>query len=239
MVNIDRFFPRLSAYAPALNVRNTAIRLNTFHVDQIFYAVFDPHRGSIVPYQVPENLIKQPEDLTTSSLLPARDSRRPSPAPHLKAAPDLRSSSNSPTRGRPDRSVSNNRRNVSVSPTRTFRSTRSQSRRSPSPLARSHQSLPYNPTPLLTPPAIDFAEISDYIIPKPQLKHRLVTCTYGRFKVLGFPCRIANEEYERNEFMYNVAFVFDRTADLSAFEPVVRKCGRILRAAEVSQIHCV
>lgn len=31
-----------------------------------------------------------------------------------------------------------------------------------------------------------------------------------------------------------MGFVFDRTADLSAFEPVVRKCGRILRAAEVS-----
>lgn len=30
-----------------------------------------------------------------------------------------------------------------------------------------------------------------------------------------------------------MGFVFDGNADLSAFEPVVRKCGRILRAAEL------
>ena len=45
---------------------------------------------------------------------------------------------------------------------------------------------------------------------------------------------IEDTSYERNEFIFNIAFVFDRLSDLSAFEPVVRKCGRIMRAAEVS-----
>lgn len=105
---------------------------------------------------------------------------------------------------------------------------------------------------------LDFAHISEYVIPKAQLKHKLVTCSCisttwaawsnkevaGRtgqevgspkeFTVLGFPCILEDEKYERNEFRWNMAFVFDGNADLSAFEPVVRKCGRILRAAEVS-----
>jgi hypothetical protein len=54
--------------------------------------------------------------------------------------------------------------------------------------------------------------------------------------MLGFPCMIEDTYYERNEFIFNIAFVFDRLSDLSAFEPVVRKCGRIMRACEVSQI---
>jgi hypothetical protein len=125
------------------------------------------------------------------------------------------------------------KRALSVSPSRTFRS-----RRSPSPLAQSTLSLPYNPTPLLNPALIDWSSISEYIIPKSHLKHRLITCCSGRYKILGFPCMIEDTYYERNEFIFNIAFVFDRLSDLSAFEPVVRKCGRIMRACEVSQIAC-
>lgn len=47
---------------------------------------------------------------------------------------------------------------------------------------------------------------------------------------------IEDPSYERNEFIFNIAFVFDRLSDLSAFEPVVRKCGRIMRAAEVGHL---
>ncbi|KAJ9100019.1 hypothetical protein QFC19_005837 [Naganishia cerealis] len=58
---------------------------------------------------------------------------------------------------------------------------------------------------------LDFSQISEYIIGKSALKHRLVT----------------------NQFIWNLAFVFDRRSDLSGFEPVVRKCGRIFRACEL------
>jgi hypothetical protein len=83
---------------------------------------------------------------------------------------------------------------------------------------------------------IDFTSIAEYIIPKSPLKHRLITCCSGRYKIIGFPCLIEDTSYERNEFIFNIGFVFDRLSDLSAFEPVVRKCGRIMRAAEVGHL---
>ncbi len=53
---------------------------------------------------------------------------------------------------------------------------------------------------------------------------------------MGFPSLIAGEggRYDRNEFMWNLCFVFEKGSSFEAFEPVVRKCGRILRSAEVS-----
>jgi hypothetical protein len=89
--------------------------------------------------------------------------------------------------------------------------------------------LPPSPPPAL----LDFSQISEYIIGKAALKHRLVTCTLGQYRILSFPCVIEDERYPRNQFIWNLAFVFDRRSDLSAFEPVVRKCGRIFRACEV------
>lgn len=85
-------------------------------------------------------------------------------------------------------------------------------------------------------PLLDFSQISEYIIGKSALKHRLVTCTLGNYRILSFPCVIEDERYPRNQFIWNLAFVFDRRSDLSGFEPVVRKCGRIFRACEVSPI---
>ena len=35
--------------------------------------------------------------------------------------------------------------------------------------------------------------------------------------------------------MWNLCFVFSAESSMEAFEPVVRKCGRILRSAEVRQ----
>jgi hypothetical protein len=54
------------------------------------------------------------------------------------------------------------------------------------------------------------------------------------------PHRIVDEEkyhgsksvYNRNAFIFNVCFVFDRDAELSVYEPVVRKTGRSLSALE-------
>lgn len=45
------------------------------------------------------------------------------------------------------------------------------------------------------------------------------------------------EVYNRNAFIFNVCFVFERDAELSAFEPVVRKTGRTLRMLEVGPAH--
>lgn len=96
-----------------------------------------------------------------------------------------------------------------------------------------------------TIPLLDFALISDYVIPKKALVGKLVSfLTTGRderqteYRVMGFPCVLSGEggKYVRNEYMWNLCFVFEANCSLEAFEPVVRKCARILRSAEVSML---
>ncbi|KWU46349.1 nitrogen permease regulator 2, partial [Rhodotorula sp. JG-1b] len=90
------------------------------------------------------------------------------------------------------------------------------------------------------PVLFDFSSILDFVIPKPELCGHLITKATRTSKILGFPQRIVDEEkyhgsksvYNRNAFIFNVCFVFDRDAELSVYEPVVRKTGRSLSALE-------
>jgi hypothetical protein len=79
----------------------------------------------------------------------------------------------------------------------------------------------------------NFEDVSKYIIAQSPLCGRLVTCTAGNHKVLGFPVELMGK-YQRNYFRFNVCFVFDASADLSCYEPIVRKVNRVLTACEVS-----
>ncbi|KAK8865835.1 hypothetical protein IAR55_000983 [Kwoniella newhampshirensis] len=89
---------------------------------------------------------------------------------------------------------------------------------------------------------LNFAPISEYVIPKKSLHGRLVTLlTTGydddekvEYRVMGFPNVMTGEggRYMRNEYMWNLCFVFHASSSLEAFEPIVRKCARILRSAE-------
>jgi len=92
---------------------------------------------------------------------------------------------------------------------------------------------------------LDFAPISEYVIPKKSLHGKLVTMLTSsklegeteEYRIMGFPAIITDEgggRYKRNEYMWNLCFVFHASSSLEAFEPVVRKVGRILKAAEVS-----
>lgn len=93
------------------------------------------------------------------------------------------------------------------------------------------------------PTLLDFAPISEYVIPKKSLHGKLVSLlTSGEndgereeYRVMGFPSVLTGHggRYQRNEYMWNLCFVFHSSSTLEAFEPVVRKCGRILRSAEV------
>ncbi|GAA5871603.1 hypothetical protein JCM8547_007095 [Rhodosporidiobolus lusitaniae] len=92
------------------------------------------------------------------------------------------------------------------------------------------------------PVLFDFASIIDFVIPKPELCGHLITKATRTSKILGLPVRIVDEEkyqgsksiYNRNAFIFNVCFVFERDAELSVYEPIVRKTGRTLRAMEES-----
>lgn len=64
---------------------------------------------------------------------------------------------------------------------------------------------------------------------KPQREQR-------SYKILGFPTLIEDAaKYQRNNFIFNLCFVFDGASDVRAYEPVVRKCGRVLRGLEETQ----
>ncbi len=81
----------------------------------------------------------------------------------------------------------------------------------------------------------NFDDISKYVIPQPALCGRLVICSAQRYRIIGFPVNLQGE-YERNYFTYNLCFVFARSADLSCYEPIVRKVSRVLTSCEVRKI---
>lgn len=70
------------------------------------------------------------------------------------------------------------------------------------------------------------------VIPQSALCGRLVTCPTRDHRVIGFPVEMPGKYY-RNYLRFNVCFVFNRSADLSCYEPVVRKVSRVLTSCEV------
>jgi hypothetical protein len=78
----------------------------------------------------------------------------------------------------------------------------------------------------------NFDDISKYVIPPSPLCGRLVICPTRNHRIIGFPVELRGK-YERNYFRYNICFVFNRSADLSCYEPVVRKVSRVMTACEV------
>ncbi|KAI8373359.1 nitrogen permease regulator 2 [Blakeslea trispora] len=83
---------------------------------------------------------------------------------------------------------------------------------------------------------IDFEAISEYIIPKKQLYKRLVTLSTNGYKVMGCPVVLNDHEryrHFRNEFRFNLCFVFEEDAETSSYEAVVRKLSRVLEGLEL------
>jgi hypothetical protein len=81
----------------------------------------------------------------------------------------------------------------------------------------------------------NFDDISKYVIPPSTLCGRLVTCSTSKHRIIGFPVELRGK-YERNYFRYNLCFVFERSADLSCYEPIVRKVSRVLTSCEVCTV---
>jgi len=81
---------------------------------------------------------------------------------------------------------------------------------------------------------LDFDTISEYIIPKPELCGRLVTIYADDFKIIGLPVSIEDSNlYERNNFLFNLCFVFDKGAPTASYNQVIQKISRELRSIEV------
>ncbi|GAA5947229.1 hypothetical protein JCM3765_001582 [Sporobolomyces pararoseus] len=171
-----------------------------------FYAVFDPTLGPRVVHQIPEGSVA-----TALSTFP---SRTDSPSDSISSARPSYAASTPSTHPESD-SSSSIHPNV-------------EGNAGGEPIIRS------------TPVLFDFSSVIDFVIPKPELCGHLITKATRTSKILGLPTRIVDEEkyhhsksvYNRNSFIFNLCFVFERDAELSVYEPVAWKVGRILGQLE-------
>lgn len=183
-------------------------------IQSVFYAVFDVKHGPKIVYQVPEGLITSSGNTSTSnnnspSVPPTPSLEVPSPLFHSPAAFNSTSS-------------------IGLSPSSRTSST---SRISPiDPKNISSPQLQSNPAQRAL---FNFDDVHKYVIPPSALCGRLVICSTKDHRIIGFPVALKGRQYERNFFRYNVCFVFDRGADLSCYDPIVRKVSRVLTACEV------
>lgn len=51
--------------------------------------------------------------------------------------------------------------------------------------------------------------------------------------IVGYPVRIENKKYHRNQLLFNLGFVLKQDANTSRFEPMCRKLGETLKILEV------
>lgn len=174
-------------------------------IQSVFYAVFDVRQGSKIVYQVPEGLIGVPS-AGLASAVNGNSSLPSTPSSDIHTSPLIVGNG----------LTSRNSSTSLVSPL----DYRLGGRRSTSHSNCSQHTL------------FHFNDISMYVIPPPPLCGRLVSCTTRRHRIIGFPVELKGR-YERNYFRYNLCFVFEREADLSCYEPIVRKVSRVLKACEV------
>ncbi|KAF8201523.1 nitrogen permease regulator 2-domain-containing protein [Pholiota molesta] len=182
-------------------------------IQSVFYAVFDVQQGPKIVYQVPEGLIAIPSAGPSSN---ANGNGSVPPTPSAETSPVIPLSSTASI----GNGISSRNSSASlVSPTEYYRSG---GRRLPSPHKRSNSSQRT---------LFKFNDISMFVIPHPALCGRLVTCATRGHRIIGFPVELKGK-YKRNYFRYNLCFVFDREADLSCYEPIVRKVSRVLKSCE-------
>ena len=79
---------------------------------------------------------------------------------------------------------------------------------------------------------IIFDSIKNYIIPKPQLCHRLLTLKYANYRIVSYPVAINNSLYARNYFRFNLVFVFQYDCQTSPYESVIMRLGKMFRSLE-------
>lgn len=84
----------------------------------------------------------------------------------------------------------------------------------------------------LDEPLITFDSVKNYVIPKAPLCNRLVTFLAGNYRIEGHPVLIQGDEYERNSFIFNFAFVFHAKSESIVYETSIRRLARLFQALE-------
>eukprot|EP00127_Corallochytrium_limacisporum_P006670 Clim_evm49s232 gene=Clim_evmTU49s232 len=78
-----------------------------------------------------------------------------------------------------------------------------------------------------------FDAVHDTVIPKPQLCGKLSVLTALGHTILSHPVIIESNRYKRNAFIFNAGFVLSPSANVSAYETVIKKLARCLRDQEL------
>jgi len=93
--------------------------------------------------------------------------------------------------------------------------------------------IPCPPSPTAQTPLFNFQSISEYIIPRREFCHRLLSVCVNRQRIIGFPvCITDDSKYDRNDFIFNFCIVLDEEAAWSAHANVVKKLARLFRNLE-------
>ena len=85
------------------------------------------------------------------------------------------------------------------------------------------------------PRFFDFETMAEYIIPRQAFCNRYVTICdpENKYRILGHPVCITNEEYQRNEFMFNFCIVICADVDKTPYEAVVRRLASTFTEMEI------
>lgn len=86
-----------------------------------------------------------------------------------------------------------------------------------------------------TSPFFSFSDVSEYVIPRQEFCDRLVTVCANHYRIIGYPVCVNNYngKYDRNQFIFNFAFVVEEDLlDWNSYASVVRKLGKLLRNLE-------
>lgn len=191
----------------------------------IFYATFHPTEGPKVIYQVPEGSITEEQirskpDPTSAASAHPQPTQTTEPLFNFSALSEYLIPK-APLCGRLVTSIA--RGTVS-----THQSSHNRSSRAPPIVPVRSASARYEGSSRDSSVRPEGAEDAD-VPKKPQLEQRT-------YKIMGFPTLIEDAtKYQRNNFIFNLCFVFDGQSDVRAYEPVVRKCGRVLRGLEETQ----
>ena len=85
-------------------------------------------------------------------------------------------------------------------------------------------------------PLFDFSSVSEFIIPKKEMCNQILSfITPSGYRIVGHPVHIPGSKYKRNFFIYNLAFVFEESAEIGSYNPVVRRLATTFKQLEVHQ----
>jgi hypothetical protein len=78
-----------------------------------------------------------------------------------------------------------------------------------------------------------FAQFSDYVIPDTELCFKFIVLPFKHHTIVGYPVRLENKKYHRNQLLFNLGIVLSSKASPNKFEHVCKKIGHTLKALEL------